>query len=164
MSILEQSVQQENEEELKKVASGLHAVIATRLTRHLANFVDDRQLGYILDSSATYNFADTLPKRQPDASFVSFQKMPTPLDEELSFAPDLAAEVVSKNDTAYEIEKKVKQYQQAGVGLIWVIYPVSKTVAVYHRDDDPVLVTTEHELDGIDVLPGFKLKVSELFK
>jgi Uma2 family endonuclease len=38
-------------------------------------------------------------------------------------APDLAAEVMSPNDLAYEVDRKVKEYLAAGVRLVWVINP-----------------------------------------
>lgn len=156
---------QVQEGEQKKMASGLHGVLSMRIGRHLANFVEERKLGYVLDSSTTYNFQDNQPKRQPDVSFVSLKKMPEPLDEELTFAPDLAVEVVSKNDGVYEVESKITQYQQAGVKLIWIVRPVRKVVEVYRQSQIvPMMVGVEGELDGEDVLPGFKLSVKTLFE
>jgi Uma2 family endonuclease len=51
--------------------------------------------------------------------------------------PDLVVEVVSPNDTAYELEDKLADYQKVGVPLIWVINPNSRTVRV-HRSDGSV--------------------------
>jgi Uma2 family endonuclease len=158
--------QSEEGVETKKIASGLHGVISNRLGCHLGNYVEDRKLGYVLDSSTTYNFKDNLPKRQPDTSFVPLTKMPVPLDEELSFAPELVVEVVSKNDTDYEIERKINHYKQVGVKLIWVVHPVSQTVGVYNLANGmvPQIIGGGGELDGEDVLPGFKLAVKALFE
>jgi Uma2 family endonuclease len=153
------------EGETKKMASGLHSAIIVRLGWRLGPFVDERKLGYVLESSATYNFKDNPPKRQPDLSFISLEKMPTLPDEELTLVPDLVVEVVSKNDTFYEVEKKVQHYQQVGVKLIWVIHPVSQTVGVYRLVNGllPQVIGIAGELDGEDVLPGFKLPVRTLF-
>jgi len=161
--IIEELLQKE--EESGEVASGLHAVIGSILNSYLATYAHPKRLGWVLNSSATYNFKDDLPRREPDVSFVSLEKMPVPLDEELAFAPDLAVEVVSKNDKIYEAEAKVKQYQQAGVKLIWIIYPVSQTVEIYRLETalKSHRLTGEEELDGENVIPGFKLKVQNLF-
>ncbi len=154
------------EEEPHKMASGLHGAISMLLGSYLVQHVRPNKLGHVLDSSTTFNFKDGQPKRQPDVSFVSLAKMAEPLDEELTFAPDLAVEVVSRNDALYEVEQKVMQYQRAGVGLIWVIRPFSRIVEIYHLATGlvPQIVSLTGELDGEAVLPGFKLPVKALFE
>jgi Uma2 family endonuclease len=163
---LEQSETQEVGEDGKKMASGRHSGISMLLGIYLGTHVINHNLGYVLDSSALYDFKDEQPKRQPDVSFISLEKLPELPDETLTVAPDLAVEVVSKNDTAYQIETKVMQYQQAGVRLIWIIYPISQSVDVYHLESGLMLkrFMGEAELDGEDVIPGFKLPVKKLFK
>jgi len=156
----------QSEEELEtEMASGLHAVLGGIVHGFLFSYVYPKRLGWVLNSSATFNFKDGLSRREPDVSFVSLEKMPVPLDDELPFPPDLAVEVVSKNDKDYEIEAKVKQYQEAGVKLIWIIHPFSQTIEVYQlstRLKSQRLVGDE-ELNGLEVLPGFSLKVSAIF-
>jgi len=87
------------------------------------------------------------------------------LDEEINLAPDLAVEVVSKNDKIYEADDKVKQYQAAGVSLIWIVRPRLKVVEVYRLPEGPIarILGLEDELNGENILPGFKLLVSKLF-
>ncbi len=161
---LENEVQPE--EETKKMVSVLHGVISMRLGSRLAIYVEDHQLGFVPDASTTYNFNDGQRKRQPDVSFIACAKMPTPIEEESQVAPDLAVEVVSKNDTVYEVQAKVLQYQQAGVRLVWVLYPPSETISIYRLATGLISQTigVNDELDGEDVIPGFKLLVKPLFK
>jgi len=158
-------VSQGEEEVMEEMASGLHGVIASRVNGYLFIYLLQNKLGHVLDSSTTYNFGDDLPRRESDVSFVSLEKMPIPLDSELAFAPDLAVEVVSKNDKVYELETKLAQYQKAGVSLIWVIYPNSQKVEVYRQKTGLIeqVVDLNGELDGENILPGFKLKVKALF-
>jgi Uma2 family endonuclease len=75
-------------------------------------------------------------------------------------------EVVSKNDTDYEIEERVIQYQQSNVGLVWIIHPVSQTVAVYRLESGvrAQILYGEDELSGEKVLPGFSLTVKNIFE
>ena len=49
--------------------------------------------------------------------------------------------------------------------LIWVIHPFSQTVAVYKLATGliPQIIGPEGELDGAEVIPGFKLAVKALF-
>ncbi len=79
--------------------------------------------------------------------------------------PDLAVEVVSKNNPIYEVEQKIAHYRQVGVELVWVICPFSKTVQVYRLATGLTqeIYDLSRELTGEAVVPGFKLAVSKLF-
>ena len=73
--------------------------------------------------------------RRPDVSFVRYGRFPGGVLPKgwAKIPPDLAVEVVSPNDTAYELEEKLEDYQKVGVPLVWVIYPNSRTVRVHRR-------------------------------
>jgi Uma2 family endonuclease len=47
---------------------------------------------------------------------------------------------------------------------VWVVDPATRTVTVYRSLHDVKVLTESEELDGGDVLPGFKTTVAELFK
>jgi len=149
-----------------EVTSGLHGETGSIINWQLAAYVYPRKLGRVFNSTTTFRVEGIPPKRQPDVSFVTLERMPTPIDDEVPFAPDFVVEIVSRNDTAYEIREKVAQYQKSGVRLIWVVYPVSKTVEIYHLDRGllPQVLSVVDALVGEDVVPGFKLKVSDFFE
>ena len=153
-------------DESRKMASGLHSFIITSLAGYLTPFVRDKKLGRTFESSITFNFIGHPPKRMPDFAFVSRKKLPKMLDEEITVVPDLAVEVVSKNDTVYEVDQKTAHYQEVGVPLIWIIHPTNQTVTVYHLADGPVgqIIGIDGELDGETVIPGFRLAVNKLFE
>jgi len=46
-------------------------------------------------------------------------------------APDLAVEVVSPHDLYSEVEAKVNDYLGAGVSLVWVVDPPTRSVRVH---------------------------------
>jgi Uma2 family endonuclease len=81
------------------------------------------------------------------------------------FAPDLAVEVLSRGDDVSDIDRKVMQYQRSGVRLVWVIHPVIQAIDVYRLKDGLKLqrLLIDDELDGEDVIPGFRLAVQRLF-
>lgn len=152
-------------EELKMV-SGSHGGVGAKLTRYLDEFAEDKDLGHVVNATTTYNFKDGKPKRMPDASFIPFEKLAELPNEELTVVPDLVAEVVSTNDTAFEIYEKISHYQSAGVKLIWIIYPVNQSVHVFRlaegsKDEMKSLLD---DLDGENILPGFKLPIKKLFR
>jgi Uma2 family endonuclease len=101
--------------------------------------------------------------RAPDIGFVSIERAPQPFGSKyVPMAPDLAVEVVSPGDKDWEIDEKIDDYLRYGVRLIWVVRPASKTVTVY-RGNNMKRLTVDDTLDGEDVLPGFAIKVSEIF-
>jgi Uma2 family endonuclease len=125
-------------------------------------------LGWVLPEGTAYQcFPDAPEKvRKPDTSFVSKERIPLDRAFDKGFirvAPDLAAEVISPNDIAYEVDEKVQAFLRAGTRLVWVINPDARTVQVHRQSDRGVILRESDELTGEEVLPGFRCRVSELF-
>jgi Uma2 family endonuclease len=59
--------------------------------------------------------------------------------------------------------RKLGEYFQAGVRLVWLVNPKTQTVHVYTAVDQLVLLKGDQALDDGDVLPGFSLSLFELF-
>jgi Uma2 family endonuclease len=76
----------------------------------------------------------------------------------------LAVEVVSPTNDFDEVLQKVSEYFAAGVGLVWVVIPSRRQVYVYHSETDLRVLPLPDQLDGEDVLPGFRFSVAELFE
>lgn len=110
--------------------------------------------------------ADSERVRKPDAFFVSRGRLE---NEQIPVGfvrvvPDVAAEVISPNDQYYAVDQKVDEYLEAGIRLVWVVNPSSRTVMVYRsRGGDPSRLTDRDELSGEDVLPGFSCPIADLF-
>jgi len=49
-------------------------------------------------------------------------------------APELAIEVVSTHDTARQIDRKRRQYLEAGAASVWIVYPELRHVMVFRAD------------------------------
>jgi Uma2 family endonuclease len=141
-----------------------HGKITAKLVISLGIFMEKNPLGEILTGSATVLNSKSAPR--PDVAFIREKRMAgTDYDTAFPGAPDLAVEVISPSDIWFEIQDKIGEYLQAGVQLVWLIDPRSKLVFAYHPGDlKPLTLDVNDELDGEDVIPGFKLKVSELFK
>src|SRR5262249_43923127 len=112
--------------------SVLSSWVGGRLHRILDGFVEDHDLGWAWPADLGYEcFPDAPGKiRKPDVSFIRKERLPEGPTSEgyVDIAPDLAVEVVSPNDLAYEVEAKVVEYLNAGVPLVWVIDPEACTV------------------------------------
>ena len=81
----------------------------------------------------------------------------------LRTAPDLAVEVVSPHDLAYDVDSKVEGYLQAGVRLVWVVNPAARTVRVHRPDGSSATLRPGDQLTGGEVLPGFHCLIRDLF-
>ena len=77
--------------------------------------------------------------------------------------PDLAVEIVSLTNSAYEVADKLEEYFKAGVRQVWIVYPRHSKVCVYTSTTANRILAPGDELDGGDVLPGFHLSVTDLF-
>jgi hypothetical protein len=51
----------------------------------------------------------------------------------------------------------------AGVRLVWVLYPTSYTVEVYRSAQPMLTLPDSATLDGGDVVPSFSCPVSQVF-
>jgi Uma2 family endonuclease len=60
------------------------------------------------------------------------------------------------------LEEKLDDYRAAGTPLIWVIDPDRRTVMVVASDEPVRWVRADEELDGGDVVPGFRCSVIDL--
>lgn len=142
--------------------------IAGRLFQRLANFCDELPLGWaLLPNSGGFQGFPGSPRlvRKPDVAFVRFGRFP---DEQLPpghahLAPDLAAEVVSPNDLYEDVIEKIEEYLRAGVRLVWVISPHNHTVHVYRANGSVQVLHDNDDLDGEEVVPGFRCPVRDLY-
>ncbi|HUF90543.1 MAG TPA: Uma2 family endonuclease [Gemmatimonadota bacterium] len=141
-----------------------HSEIAQRIALMLGRFVRETSAGTVVGADCGFVLFDEPPTvRAPDAAFVSQKRLGFDPKGFAPLAPDLAVEVLSPSNTMSEIHEKVLDYLDAGSRLVWVVDPGPRTVTVYRSRDAIRLLTENDELDGADVLPGFRVKVSDLF-
>jgi Uma2 family endonuclease len=107
-------------------------------------------------------------QRMPEISFVSYARWPKrkrlPSDDPWRMAPDLVAEIVTPSCSREQVERKVDEYRRAGVRLIWHIIPEKERVVVHRGDSRVQILSRDDSLDGIDVLPGFRVAIANLFE
>ena len=141
--------------------------IAIRVAYLLMTWVAPRKLGSVVGPDATLRMKRG-NVRLPDVSFTVAARMaaiPRPRPAIPLLAPDLAVEVLSESNTKREMSGKLIEYFESGTRLAWFIDPSKKTLAVYiAATEKPEQLLGEQDLvDGRDVLPGFTLKVADIF-
>lgn len=154
---------------VERPTMGLRAdAIATRLGRWVGNFAEEHDLGFCAGAQGSYQIFPDDPKkvRIPDASFIRKDRLPAgpPPEGHGRVAPDLVIEVVSRNDGASDLEEKIEDFLAAGVPLIWVANPETRTIQIHRGDGTGSRLRPGDVLDGEDVLPGFRREVARLFE
>jgi len=143
--------------------------IAFNLGADLRAFARPRRLGVVTGADGVYTFPSAETRLLPDVGFVEAAKV-SAIDraKPISFAPDLAIEVVSPSQRlgSDEMAAKARQYLQGGTRLVWVIWPERREIDVWHAVSIDRPTTTLHvddALDGEDIAPDFMYPVADIF-
>lgn len=150
---------------VEKVMGMRESIIAGRICHFFWNFLEenDRGIAFAADGPIRLRLGRI---RMPDAGVIAWKRFPNrqlPEGPIWDVIPDLAVEVISKGNTAEEMELKLTEYFEAGVRLVWYVYPSTQSVAVYSSPTSKNVFGKDDILDGGKVLPGFALPVAALF-
>lgn len=143
-----------------------HGNIEAKLAAKLYSFVSTHKLGRVQSGEVgifTHRNPDTV--RGVDLLFITNEryakrKSPSYLD----IAPDLVVEIMSPDDRWMEVTEKLREYFAIGVRLVWIIAPKTRSVYAYRTVTDVREFTEKDDLPGDEILPGFSIKVEELFE
>lgn len=101
--------------------------------------------------------------RRPDICFL--------LDEQILAGktnrvqvPAFAIEVISPTDSANKVSRKVQEYFEAGVKVVWNIYPDLKEVHVFESATAALICRGNDLCSAADAIPGFSMQVAEIFE
>jgi len=162
---------------LRMAGSGGRAtVIGGNMYAALRAFVLPRRLGVATPADGVYKFPGAETGLIPDAGYYRAERLDRVSDQSkpLPFAPDLAAEVASPDQTATDMAPKAQRYVRGGTRLVWVLWPDRQEVDVWrpldvrprYQDMRPSTTrraSADDVLDGEDVIPGFTLTLTAAF-
>jgi Uma2 family endonuclease len=137
--------------------------LAGKLLHLVSSYLDENDLGICVGGDGMMRIAPRLV-RIPDLSFISWERLPgreSPREPIPDLAPDLAVEVLSEGSTKAEMDRKVREYFDAGVNLVWLIDPRKRTARVFSTVEKSTLVRADQSLDSGAVLPGFVLPLAD---
>jgi len=142
----------------------------SRIAVVIAHLLDDclerNGAGIVAGADAMMRLAAGLV-RIPDVSAVLWSRLPgrrIPREPIPDLAPDLAVEVLSPSNTPEEMDRKVREYFDAGTQLVWLVDPDGRTVRVHHSPEDSQLLRGADRVSGALVLPHFFITVQEIFR
>lgn len=154
--------------ELRKMApaGSEHSVSGVEIATSMNIHVKANNLGRVFGADAGFLISrDPDTVRAPDAAFVRRERVeavgipsgywPGP--------PDLAIEIISPNDRYTEVYEKVDEWLEAGAKMVVVVNPRNRTATVRVAGMNPVILQEGDTLDGGDVVPGWRMPVSEIF-
>lgn len=141
------------------------SVLAMVLVGFLREFLRGKKLAAVSGPDGHIRFfGDQV--RMPDVAVLLRDKLPDgelPTEQICPIAPDLAVEVLSPGNTKKEMKRRVREFFDSGVRLVWILDPKKRKVRVYTSPDDDTEFKEDGTLDGGDVLPGFTVSIEEWF-
>ena len=146
-------------------SGGEHGWVIANVTVPLGAFVKSHHLGYVFGAEAGFIIErDPDTVRAPDVAFVRRDRIPGTVPREFfPGPPDIAVEVLSPSDSASDVHEKAEQWLGSGCCEVWLIDPRRKSASKCLPADHSILLTPVDKLTS-DLLPGFELRVSELFE
>ncbi len=100
--------------------------------------------------------------RRPDIAYFTDKQIDRTAFGE-NQVPQFVIEIISTNDKANKIQRKIQDYRKAGVQVIWHIYPELEEVHVY-RGTQMNICMAEDLCSAAPVLPDFALAPNAVFK
>jgi Uma2 family endonuclease len=139
-----------------------HGRVAANLMVLLWQYVKTNRLGRVIAEAGYHIERDPDTVLAPDISFIARDRVGIRSEGYRSDPPDLAIEVLSPNDRRAQVERKTSLWLELGAKSVWNVNPRQRTVEVCRADGEKMLF---HETDELvdDTVPGFRLKVSEIF-
>ncbi|WP_370569748.1 Uma2 family endonuclease [Sphaerospermopsis sp. LEGE 00249] len=123
--------------------------------------------GEAFDSSTGFHLPNG-SDRSPDAAWVKQEKWDTlSLEQKETFAPicpDFVLELRSKTDSLEKLQSKMREYIENGASLGWLIDQKNQRVEIYRPGKDVEILEHPTSLSGEDILPGFILDLTEVWK
>jgi len=160
---------------IRMAGSGDEATsIGIEFAAELRNYVRPRRLGRVTGADGVYKFPGAETCLLPDVGFYIVERRALIRDrtKPIPFAPDLAVEVASPDQTAADMAAKAQRYLRGGTRLVWVLWPRGEHIDLWrpadlqpdYRDMRPAATLGAGDLlDGEDVVPGFSLSVADVF-
>jgi|SRR5579863_8500906 len=150
---------------VEKVMGYKESILACEIIALLRAFVRPKKLGVVAGEGGMLRLAPQLV-RIPDVSYISRSRLTNgkpPHEPMPALAPNLAVEVLSESNTEQEMSRKLEDYFDAGVQLVWFVVPPTRSIEVFTSRGKPTVLKGTQTLTGGTVLPGFKVKVADIF-
>jgi Uma2 family endonuclease len=150
-----------NGEVVYKMPNFAHSMIQGRIVQRINNYLDTHPIGF---AGGDANFClwpeRNKESRAPDVSFILKERLSENLHRYLPMAPDLAAEILSPDDSFEGMMEKVDEYLSQGTKLVWAVITRTREILACTKQGKYVV---RDKLAAPELLPGFELPVKDIF-
>lgn len=141
----------------------IHGTLVAKLGARLVAYADQTGRGVAMGGKVglyTSRNPDTV--RAADALFISHERYGRQGSGAfLDVAPELVVEILSPED---RLEVKIREYLAIGVDRVWLIDRQRRQVRAYRGPEDVETLEIAATLHDGEILPGFALPLSDLFR
>lgn len=141
------------------------AQIAAAIIVVLGAFVRERNLGIVAGADAMLRMTGG-NVRLPDVCFIAWADLPggrVPTESIGDFPVTVAIEVLSPSNPKAEMRRKRREYFASGSKQVWEVDLKARMVHVYGSPEEVTSFASHEVLKGGDALPGFELRLADLF-
>jgi len=150
---------------VEKMPTEEHSLVIGNIYMPLRLFSDTHDLGRVAFEVRRKIVGDNHNARLPDVEFTSKARLlPVVKKGAVPQMPDLAVEVKSPDDSFVEMREKANYYLKNGAKIVWLVFPDRQQIEVHTNDAAVRTLGINDELDGGDILPGFKLALRDIFR
>ncbi|MBV8845132.1 MAG: Uma2 family endonuclease [Bryobacterales bacterium] len=141
-----------------------HGYIEGRFFGRLLDFVIKHKLGRVYTGDTGFRLNDATV-RSPDVAFVRAERVPKLRAKGFAKgAPDLAIEIKSESQSYRQLQRKIKQYFAAGCQVVLIVNRDLQEIDVFKANGSETTLRADDLLEIPDLLPGFSVRVGELFE
>jgi Uma2 family endonuclease len=141
-----------------------HSEVAINIGGLIWEFLQKNPIGKVYASDVGIAFPNG-NVRSPDVTYVNIAKLPEGRSPEAfgEVIPDLAVEVLSPSDSLKELGRKIGEFLENGVPIVWLVDPARQTVTIYRSLTETQQLTSKDMITAEPVLPGFSVPINRFF-
>jgi len=149
---------------VREPPSTSHGRTAAELLYRVMHHVKAQDLGAVFAQDTGFKIGrDPDTVRAPDVAFVAKPRLNQIAERGYAeVAPDWIAEILSHADRPGDVLDKIGQWLDAGVRFVWVIDPLRRHASIYRADGSISIVGPAEDLQGEDIIPGFRCPLREI--
>ena len=125
-----------------------------------------QETGICFDSSTAFKLPNGAV-RSPDAAWLKLDRWVLLTEKEREqfppVCPDFLIEIKSPSDNLQTLKSKMEEWVANGCTLCWLVHPQERVTDIYYKGEVKTL-PFDATLTGNDVLEGFEIKLSSIFK
>lgn len=142
-----------------------HGVVCSNSNLILGLYTRQIKRGYVIaNDTGIILERDPDTVRGPDVALylekTKYRQLKVKYSERL---PKLIVEALSPNDRQGKMQKRINQFLEKGVAMVWLLDPDAETLTIYLPNRQPLVLEGDDEVSGLKLLPEFSCKVSDFF-